>query len=230
MLGAATPISLWLLAQWYEMHESRKDNRYRLLKFIGFNLNGLVQARETVTGFLEEKIPATIAKIDESSARSSYAMGTAFFPLFAIHPIEGDILGASTGSGYLDNQALQILQMAKDFALAVDDLRRQFDFTIQSNRELCLAKVDAPRILNEAFKANLQEFASVARAQILEINCNVYLKTLVTAQVSLQVYEELGPIHWHLRFGLHFKYFRDKNAMTTYTKGAQERISRFLED
>ena len=56
LVGAAAPISLWFLKELYERRKNRKDNLYRLEKLLVYNINNVVDARNTIYNFIENKL------------------------------------------------------------------------------------------------------------------------------------------------------------------------------
>lgn len=229
-LGATTPISIWFLTEWYKKHNNRKKHLYNLEKLLVYNINNLIDARNTINHFISVRLLELVDNIKSRIGEDVYSCDIAFFPLFSIHPPDENILEINTESGYLDNKLIQTIKMSKDFAIAIDDLRQQFMNTIQVNRDMAFSKLNPPKFQNEAYLRNIEEFRNVVKRDIFEKNIKVYMRTIVSTRVALNVFRDLGIIRWRFKFEPHFKYFKNRQDLKKFRDNIYELIDKFLEE
>ncbi len=229
-LGAATPISLWFLTEWYQSREKQKEHLYRLEKFLVYSINNAIDAHETTKYFIENRLMELINNINERTKNDIYSVDTAFLPLLSMHNIDENLLNINTGSNYIDNELFQVFKMSKDFAIGIDDLRQQFMNTIQVNREMSFKKLNSPKIQNEAYKINIQDFINTVNRDFFDKNVKIYIQSLVSTRVGLNTLRDMGIIRWQIKFGPDFKYFKNKQNLKKFYDNTHEHINTFLKE
>ncbi len=228
LLGAATPISLWFLRELYKEHANHKEYLYCLERIIGYNINGVIDARNTINHFIKNRLPKLIRRIDQSG--NSYFVGSAFLPLFTVHPINEDVFKSTTGSVYLDDKMIQLFKISKDFMVAIDDLRQQFIYTVDLNREIATKKLNTAQQQNNEYKMNIQEFIKTVEQDLFEKNIKTYIQVLSTARISINTLQNIGLPLWKFKFEGHFKFFKNKRDFKEFRSKTFERIDKFLEE
>lgn len=229
LVGAATPISLWFLKELYQDYKNRRKKLDYLEKLLVYNINSVIDARNTINSFLENKLRELIQWISESNEKT-YSVETAFFPLFSMHPIDENILDFCTGSGYLDDKMIQVVRMSKDFSLGIDDLRRQFAYTLEINRDMAFKKLIPPDDQKNQYKINIEEFRKTVKQDLFEKNIKTYIRLLATVRIGVNTLRDLGVVRWRFKFSPSFRYFRNNRDLQKFRKEAFERIDKFLKE
>ena len=228
LIGAAVPISLWLLKEWYQEHKNRRDDLYHLEKLLVYNINNVDIARNDINSFIKNKIGELIKHIKQNNHDKTYSIDTAFFPLLATHPIDENILSINTGSGYLDNKMIKIFKMSKDFALAIDDSRRQFEYTVEINRNIAFMKLISPPNQKNQYIQNIEAFREMVKRDLFEGNIKPYIRILISARVGIDFLRDVGIFRWRLKFSPRFKCFKNKQELKKFIEGTGERIDAFF--
>lgn len=229
LLGAAAPISLWFLKEWYQRRKNHKNNLYRLEKFLVYNINNVVDARDTIYNFIENKLGELIEHIKQNSDKT-YSIDVAFFPLFMAHPIDENIISLNSGSGYLDNKMLKIFKMSKDFASAVDDSRRQFEYTLETSRNIAFMKLVSPVDQKNQYIENIEAFRTMVRRDLFDKNIKVYIQTLVSARIGINFLRDIGIFRWQFKFSPKYRYFKNKQEFKKFCEGTHKRIDKFFKE
>lgn len=230
LLGAATPISLWFLTEWHRKRSERKKHLYNLEKFLVYSINNAIDAYNTINHFIEKRLSKLIEHVKENNNNGAYSVDNAYFPLFSVYPINENVLDVDTESGYIDNKIIQIMKLSKDFALSIDDLRRQFTDTMKINRSMAFNRLNPSHIHNETYIRNLEEFKTIVKQDMLEKNVKIYIKILVNARVGVNTLRDIGVNHWRFKFSPSFKYFKDQRELKKFKDSTFERIDQFLEE
>ncbi len=225
LVGAGVPFALFLLSKWYF---DRKEYLSKVHRIIVVAINNLIDIDKTVRDFSDTRLVQFIARIEEDTTHNVYSLGLTYFPLFAKTPFPDDVINSSTMSGYVDNKIIQLFLMSKDFALGVDDIKRQFEGILEANRVIALEKANAPVIQNESFRTNVEEYRAFLERDFFGKNVPVYLKALATGGVALLKFKSFWFIKWNFKFRPDFKYFKDIRAYNEYIVKTQDRIDLFL--
>lgn len=221
LLGTAAPISIYLVGKWYF---ERREHLALLERVLVLGINNVIDIDAAVDTFYKEKLPEMIKSIDLHTSQNSYSYGTAFFPLFSVYRFPDELLKFSSGSAYIDNKVLRLFLNSKDLVQIIDDIRRQFESTIESNKTLSLAKGSSPKNLNDQFKENIQNYHRLLKEDFFGKSIPFYFKWLIEARVTLAVYKRKGWILWRLQFTPSFKIFKNRNTLQSYRDSTTERI------
>jgi len=227
LVGAAAPISLWFLKELYERRKNRKDNLYRLEKLLVYNINNVVDARNTIYNFIENKLKELIERIKQRED-GAYSIDTAFFPLFTVHPIDENIISLNTGSGYLDNKMIKIFKMSKDFASAIDDSRRQFTYTVEISRNMAFMKLISPADQRNQYIQNIEAFREMVRQDLFNKNIKTYIQILAFGRVGINFLRDIGISRWQFKFSPKYRFFRSKRELRKFGEATHERIDKFF--
>lgn len=227
LVGAATPISLWFLKEWYQKRKNHKDNLYRLEKLLVYNINNVVDARNTIYSFIENKLEELIEHIKQNNDKA-YSIGVAFFPLFTIHPIDENIISLNSGSGYLDNKMIKIFKMSRDFASSIDDSRRQFAYTIEVSRNIAFMKLVSPVDQKNQYIQNIEAFREMMRRDLFDKNIKTYIQTLVSARVGINFLRDIGIFRWQFKFSPRYRYFKNRRELKKFCEETHKRIDKFF--
>lgn len=234
IIGAAAPLLLWFIFESISNRRKRRNNLIFLEKLIVHYINTIVDTKHTVREFLNSKIATAISNIDADTAAGRYSIGAIFFPLFAVHPLEDNLLSIWSESGYLDNKILTVFRMSRDFSLIIDDLRQQFKETLIQNEKMAFAAVNSPAAQNAQFKSNLLNYKAVVERDLFETNIVIYIKHLATALVAVREMSRMGLLFWKLKFSAKFRLlWSPKDKQDYHLNGpiaAHNRIDRYLKD
>ena len=228
-LGIIIPILFGYFIYLYQKWKTRTDNLYLLEKIFVININGTVKTYRNIKDFLNKKLPQTINNIDELNKMGVYAISTAFFPKFFINVIDERCMDMRTGSGYLEDRLLQVIEMSKDFALSIDSLREQFEFTVKQHYDMASNKLNSQQAQNMQYKELLQEFKKVVEHDIKE-NIKTYLKLLIHARVTANTIRKLGIFRWKLKFRHSFRLFKIDETFKKYKNNKFDFIDSFIKD
>jgi len=227
IIGASAPILFWFFIQWYERHTRRKEYLIYLEKFLVDRINNVIDVKKTIENFLDERLVELISNI-KSVPSDIYSTAIAFLPFFNTEPIGEILFNHDTKSSYLDNQLLKVVRMSKDFSEIVDDIRRQFQETISTDREMAMRKLNAPLFQNEEYVTHLNNFIESTKRD-LNKNIPIYFRVLVSARITADTIRKMGIIKWRFKFSADFIPFKNKESFKKYVKETPDRIDKFLE-
>lgn len=227
IIGASTPFVLWWFTEMCRRYREYKDGIELLEKLIVDQMNLLIDAKRTIGIFVDEKISKLIQAL-ESDKSDAYNVGLVFFPLFSIRQLDSSIHNINTKSGYVYSKIAKIFSISADFPLIMDDLRRQFEYTLQNNRELSLLKVNSPEIQKTAFIGDLKRYAQVVNYEMLKVNIPVYLKVLAEAKIALSTLRKIGYIRWQLRFNPKCRFYFKKENYKKHLESVSDKIDQYF--
>ena len=230
LVGASVPLILFLLTNWYLRYLRKEEHISRINNIIVCAVNNLIDIDKTVREFSDIRLVNFIDRIKEDTANNNYSLGTTYFPLFAKVSFPEDILNHSTRSGYVDNKIMQLFLMSKDFTFVIDDIKRQFEGTLEVNKTITLEKLNAHGFQNNSLIMNIGEYRTLLDRDFLKNNLCIYLKHLAIVGIAIRKLKSLGLLRWKLKFGPSFKYFKDKDIYNKYIEKTQERIDEYLKE
>lgn len=229
LVGAAAPISLWFLKELYRRHKNHKDNLYRFEKSLVHDINNVVDARNTIYNFIEDKLGELIKHIRQNN-NDVYSIDVAFFPLFTVHSIDENIVSLNTGSGYLDNEIIRIFKMSNDFASAIDDLRQQFAYTAETSRNIAFMKLVSPVDQKDQYVQNIEAFREAVRRDLFDKNVKIYIRTLVSTRTGINFLRDIGIFRWQFKFSSRYRYFKNRQELKKFDEEIYERIDKFFKE
>ncbi|HTK33180.1 MAG TPA: hypothetical protein VL335_01385 [Candidatus Paceibacterota bacterium] len=198
MIGAASPFVLWWVAYKYEQRRKYYNQLYGIDRMIIDQINLIGEMRNTISTFLDKKIPELISNINAEKT-GAYYVGPAFIPLFSIRPLTDNLSEITTKSGYVDNKLAHCYKLSKDIPFIIDDVRRQFDYTLEINEKLSLAKLNSAEVQKQSYVDQLNEFSKVMKKEILETNIPIYLRLLAKTSVAVTQLRQDGILRWRFR-------------------------------
>lgn len=231
IIGAMTPIIFLLLVKFYESNTQKKENLLYLEKILVHQINNLIDIRRTIEEFLNTKLTKLISYIEESTKNNSYSNDYTFYPQFYTNSLQENILKINSGSGYLDNKFNQLIMMSKDFNLGIEDSKRQFDKTLEIQKDMTNNKCNSPIVQNNTYKNNIKEFQTIMFDNIINKNVEIYLKKLIEAKTVTEIIRTKGFVFWKLKFKYNttFKYFKNKKNYRKYKEEVYNRIDSYIE-
>ncbi len=227
IIGASAPFILWWFAGKYSRYNRRKEDLYYLHRTIADQINTLLDTRDTITKFINEKLTQLIDK-PRPENDTQYSVDLAFFPLFSSHPLGDDVHVKSTGSGYVDNKIARAYKLSKDLPYIIDDLRRQFKETLDFNREISFNKLNPPPFQRASYLKDVSEYRKVLITEMLQQNIPISLKILSEALVSIVELREIGLTRWKLKFDTRYRFYLTKSKQRTAAEKTYENIDSYL--
>lgn len=201
-IGAIGAFLVWFVANWWEQKRLYKRNIYSLDRMIVDQINMVCDIRNTIAKFLDEKIPEAIKRI-EGEAPDAYHIGSVFIPLFSVRPLNDELHGVTTRSGYIDNKLNHCYKYSKDIPYMIEDVRRQLDRALELNEKLSLSRSNSAAQQKKAYVGELKEFSRVMKDEILGINIPVYLWLLAKTNVALTQLCKIGWLKWRFEHRRH---------------------------
>ena len=230
IIGASTPVLFWFFIQWRQNHKRNKEDLIYLEKLIISNINNAIDAGETIRDFIDNRLSELLINIEKRNGTDKYSAEYAFFPLFATHPAEGDVLNIHTPSGYLNNKILQIHKMSQDFSFIIDDLRRQFKDTVELNREMVFRQLNGGEAQRIEYRENIKRYIDMIEKDFFDKTLKVYLNVLAQARATVNTIFEIGYFGWSNKFEPHFRYFRNKKELAEFRIKSFYKIDEFLKE
>ncbi|MDA1317012.1 MAG: hypothetical protein O3B87_03230 [bacterium] len=226
-IGAMSPFLLWWVTDSIRKSKNYYDNLYYLERLIVDQANNVLEAESTIRVFSEVKIKLLIQNIKENN-QNSYSGDAEFFPLFSMVSLPDSILNVSTKSGYIDNKIGKLFQLSRDMPHIINDLRKQFSYTIEGNREMVILGKNSPRVQKDQYTKNLENYQLMLEEQ-LEKSFPVFLKVLFQTREALNNLRKIGLQRWRIKFDPRFQFFISNEKYLNAQEMTFERIDRFFE-
>ncbi|MDD2681067.1 MAG: hypothetical protein PHE20_03135 [Patescibacteria group bacterium] len=206
-VGAFLSILFWTYIEFLRGRKIKKDNIAYIEKYLIVNSEKLIQAKQTIEKFIEDRLKKTLADIEKDGIEEIYSIHRSFFPLFEAGFIDAGIMKIRTGSTYIDNQLLVVYNNVNDFSSAIIDLREQLTSTFELNEKMAMQKVNSPRAQGAIMRDNLKAFIKFAEDDFLEKNIKIHLKNLTQTRLALIKYNKIGGFRWQVKFAPRWKFF-----------------------
>ena len=107
LIGAATPISLFLLSEIYQSNKKRNEFFLTLEKSIITAINNLSDIDLMLHRFVDVTLKVMESRINEDTKSNRHSVCQAFVPLSYTFTFDKGILKETTGSSYLENLVMQ---------------------------------------------------------------------------------------------------------------------------
>ncbi len=229
-IGIILPITFWYAKELYEAKKEHEKNLIYLEKYLVNAVNSIYDTRCTIEKFLNNQFQKLKESV-EARGDNCYSVDYTFFPFIGTEFIDHKILSINTKSGYLDNKMALVLRNLKDFTVSIDDSRRQFTHTVDTNKMMALQKLNLPSVQNGMYKKNLKEFEEMIRETILDKNTKTVIYTLVSSNIVLLEFSKMGTIKWRRKFArVSFRYFKNKKELNKFKESATDRIGRYFKE
>lgn len=200
LLGAATPLSLFLLTEWYQQRKRQREYFFLLEKNLITAINNLSSIDRTLHAFQQVQLASFKKRIEEDDAAGRPSVGQAFVPLSWSFTFDKDLFKETTGSSYLENLVMQVVSTSQELPIYLQDLSRQFDRILTLNTQIGLMKLNSPAAHNQIVRENIEEFEKFLALQTFGNNIPVYLRMLVQTKVALQARITMGLREWKKTF------------------------------
>ncbi|MDD2935342.1 MAG: hypothetical protein PHX25_02595 [Candidatus Pacebacteria bacterium] len=224
LIGVTTPFLLWWFVEQRKKKDINKKFLYYLEKVIVGQINLLCDIEITLNRFLDFKVKELIDNIDDTPIEV-YSADTAFFPLFSTRALPYDVIKESSGSGYIDNKLAKIFSLSEDFPHIINDLRHQFEDTLNKNEKMAFNKLNSPKVQKEQFKTNIQKYEEVFREDMLDKNIPIYFKKLAETLVAVRKKAKMRPVFWKMKFDPRWRWYPYQNKKN-YLKARSEVIDK----
>lgn len=226
-LGAMSPFVLWWIADIRRKKQENFDNLYYTYRQIIYQINSLIDIEKSIHDFCDIKVKKLIEQVKNESF-GSYSISTAFFPLFSTIPIHDEINKVSTGSNYIDNKIAKVQQISQDMPMIMKDLRRQFHWIIEINKNFAIQKINSPEAQKKDYIFNLESFLHFIEDDIFQKNFPVYLKVLLQTKVALELLIKKKNLKWQLKFNPKYKFFWKKDDYQNAIDQSYESIEAYF--
>ena len=121
--------------------------------------------------------------------------------------------------------------MSKDFSQSIEDVRAQFKYTIDMNKDMSFQKLNPPIFQNQEYEQNMQNFKRMLKEDIFGKNIKVYMNQLIKTKTTVNVIQNLGFFRltrWRSKFSPSFKLFKNHKDLKIFTNSAYERVDSFI--
>lgn len=200
LIGAATPLTLFLLSEIFQQKRRSKEYLLLLQKNIVMAINNLAGIDQMLHSFLETSLMRVRERVAEDEKAGRYSVGQAFIPLSYTFTFEREVLKETTSSSYLENLVLDMASTSEEVPLLLKDISRQFDRTLALSTRIGLMKVNSPSEHNRVLLENLKEFQNFLEIQTFGVNFPIYLRKLVQTLTALKTMSKLGLRKWKRTF------------------------------
>ena len=112
----------------------------------------------------------------------------------------------------------------------MEDVRKQFDTAIATNKELALTKCNSVGAQNGFHKDAMQNFKTMLENEVLGNNIKIYMRYLLMTLATVQIIQKIGFVVWYFKFSPSFRFFKNKKALQAYINQAHERIEKYVEN
>lgn len=227
IIWASSPFLLWWLAWTILNKEKSKNELYYLEKLLIYHINDLLDNRKTIIAFINWNLSNIINDINNTD-NSIYALGYTYIPLFSIIPINKEVLKYNTKSSYLDNKISYTYKLSENMPHIINDIRKQFDSLVETNKILVLWKFGTPEYLKKMYIDNLENYKKMIQNEILDNNIPIYLKVLVQTHEALKYIRQKWYIKWHLKFNPKFKFYKNAKSYNLAIENIYDEIQWFF--
>ena len=229
-IGASMPILFWFFVEWRRRKKERIENWYYLERILVHCINSLVDTRRTIRIFLDGNLEKTISNIQGNIEKSAYSSDRTFFPLFEANLVEESLLKIQTGSGYIDNKIGDVFRLSKDFTWSIEDIKRQFEDTINIQCKIAFSKLNPPDVQGRQYINSLKSFRACVERDILDKNIKIFIKVLMETRVALMELREIGLFRWKLKFSKFGSLVKEIFHFKKLTERRYEIVERTLKD
>ncbi len=224
-IGAATPFILWWITEKYRQRRDYINNLYFLEKILVDQINDTLEIEKNITDFIDKRLNKLVENIKNNDS-NTFSIDFAFFPLFPVTQLSEQIYKINTKSGYIENKLAKSFQLSRNMPYIINDLKRQFESTIDLNRELSLKKINSPQVQKEMYLNNINDYITLLKRDMLGINISVYLRSLVQTREALDELRKIGLFKWRLRFDPKYSFFKNKEL---YLKAKEDSFNNIEE-
>jgi len=228
-IGAMTPFMLWWFTEKYRQRKKFVDNLYFLEKILVDQINDTIEMKKNITDFIDKKITELIKNINENDP-NIFSIDYTFFPLFPVTQLSEQIYKINTQSGYIENRLAKSFQLSRNMPHIIKDLKRQFENTIELNRNLALNKINPPNIQKTSYLYNINSYAEMLRKDMLNTNIPVYLKSLVQAREALDELRKIGLRKWRIKFDPRYRFFMTQKMYLTAKENSYDKIEVYFKE
>lgn len=226
-MGAFSAFFLWWFAEGKRKKVEREENISFFHKAVVDQINSLLGSREVIKLFITEKIDGLLLK-KRTEGEKTYSVDMAFFPLFSTRPLSDDLQKKGTGSSFVDNKLLRVFFFSQDFPHIIEDIRKQFDRTLDLNKEMAFNKFNTPNDQRSDYIKNLQNYRNIIWDQIIEKNIPIFFKALVECLVAIEELRSIGLLRWKLKFDVKYKFYFNIKKYEKEKRETYERIDSYF--
>lgn len=229
IIGAGVPISFWFFIEWYQRNQKRAEHLMLLQKMLVNAVNNVEDTKRTIEMFRDKKLNVLIKNIDLRTKQNSYSIDTIFFPLLHSETISERVLDVTIQSSYLQNKIVRLVPMSKDFAVTIDDARRQFDSVIDMHKQMLFQKMNPlVGVHNESYKQSMIGFRKFITDEFLNTNLRIYSNHLMISLMAVKLMTQWGFWRWRLIFSPHFCYFISRESLNHWHKNAYDCVEKYV--
>ncbi len=226
-IGAFSAFALWWIAGKYTRHIERKDDVYFIQKAIVDQMNTLLETKRTLSLFIDDKLTKFLLD-EEKETNSVYLLDMAFFPLFSTRPLGEEFQKKTTGSGFIDNKILRAYAVSQDLPHIIEDMRKQFDSTLNLNKEMVFNKFNSPTVQKALYLKHLGSYKENAVSQMMNNNIPIFLKVLTECLVAVEELRDNGILKWKWKFDCKFRFYWTRKAFEEDKNKTFDRIENYF--
>ncbi len=227
LIGAFAAFAVWWVSEKARKKNEYKEGVYYLERLLVDQLNSSYEAKNTLQLFIDNKLTELLQNIS-TNPLTAYSIDAAFFPLFPVRPISEEIHKITTKSNYVDNKIARAYKISYELAHAMDDARRQFDYTIKTSREIAINRLNPPEVQKKQYYTNVLLYKKFLHEDFLTKNFPIYTKMLAEARVPLSKLREIGIKSWNKKFNPKFKFYLRKKDYEKAKKEIYEKMDEYF--
>ena len=229
MVGASAPFLLWWFSQIFERRRFKQEKFNYLEKILVDQINNILELRGTINNFLNINL-INLKRNIEGNRPEQYSIDHTFLPLFSVRSLNNNIHEINIGSSYVENKLARCYSISQDIPHIIEDVRRQFSYLLETNKELSIAKLNDAKSQKRLYLQNIDGFSQMVTEDILKNNIPKYLKAIIEARVSINKFKELGLRRWCLKFDPRYQFFLNKSKYQKAQKVNFEKIEQFFQN
>lgn len=226
-LGAMTPFLLWWITEKYRQKKNYKDNLYFLEKILVDQINDTIEMKKTILDFIDKRLNELVKHI-KNNAPDAFSIDSAYFPLFPVLPLSEQIHTIDTKSGYIENKLAKTFQLSRNMPHIIEDIKRQFENTIELNKNLALAQANPPHIQKQNYLDNINRYIAMIKRDMLDTNIPIYLKSLIQTREALNGLRRLGLIKWRIKFDPKYQFHINKKEYQQAKEATFKKIEEYF--
>jgi len=199
-------------------------------KSLILSLDNTLTAKREINKFIK-RLDQVITWIDMDSSSGNRSLAHAFFPYLENSPILLEVLNFTSGSRYVDQEIMHVVNSSRVFALAFEDAKRQFESTVEINRTIALQSssqgLTRAQIIdyNNKYKDSISDFKVFLQENLLKKNIPAYIRIIIQTRVAVRRLHTMGLLAWRVKYDPRYGIFLSEKDRKEYESKAVSNIT-----